>query len=71
MTNVTISLPKEKPAKIRKKAALYGISAEALLPASIDPLLQSPDEEFDRRQATYLNRTKSFTKGLPNAFPDS
>ncbi len=39
MTDITVSFPEERLAKLREMAAAYGISAEELVRATIDQLL--------------------------------
>ena len=46
MTDLTISLPEDKLAKLRERASAYGVSAEDLVRAGIDRLLESPEDDF-------------------------
>jgi hypothetical protein len=48
MTDLKISLPEDKLAKLREKAAAYGVTAEELVRVGIEHLLESPEEEFKR-----------------------
>jgi hypothetical protein len=64
MTDITLSFPEDRLAKLREMAAAYGISAEELVRASIDQLLGGPEEEFKRVADYVLNKNKELYRRL-------
>jgi antitoxin FitA len=55
MTNLTITLPEDRMAKLRELAAVLGTSPEELVRVSIEDLLGRPEEDF-RKAAEYILR---------------
>ena len=68
MTDITISLPEDTLAKLREKASMYGVSAEELVRAGIDRLLDSSEAEFEQAVDYVLRKNENFTEGSPDAF---
>jgi antitoxin FitA len=64
MSDLTISLPEDELAKLREKAATYGVSAEELVRAGIDHLLESPEEEFQRAADYVLKKNEELYRRL-------
>jgi plasmid stability protein len=64
MSDITITLPEERRAKLRERAAAYGISAEELVRASIDNLIGGPDEEFEKAADFVLKRNEELYQRL-------
>lgn len=64
MTDITITLPEERPAKLRQKAAEYGLSAEELVRASIDQLIGGPAEEFETAANYVLEKNEELYRRL-------
>ncbi len=64
MTNITISLPEEKLAKLSEKAAVYGVTAEELARVGIEHLLESPEEEFNRAVDYLLMKNEGLYRRL-------
>ncbi len=64
MTDITITLPDERLAKLRERAAAYGVSAEELVRAGIDHLIGGPDEEFEKAADYVLKKNAELYRRL-------
>lgn len=64
VTDITITLPKEKLAKLRERAAAYGVSAEDLVRVTIDRLIGGSDEEFERAADCVLKKNEELYRRL-------
>jgi hypothetical protein len=64
MTDITITIPEERLAKLRELAATYGISAEELVRASIDQLLGGPEDEFKKAADYVLKKNEELYQRL-------
>ena len=58
MSNITITLPEDRMAKLRELAAGLGMSPEELIRASLEDLLGRPEEEFQRAINYVLQKNK-------------
>jgi len=64
MTEITVSFPEDSLAKLRELAAVHGISAEELVRARIDQLLDRSEEEFKRVADYVLKKNKELCQRL-------
>jgi hypothetical protein len=64
MSELTISIAEEKLARLREKDSACGVSAEELVSAGIDRLLEGPDEDFERAAAYMLNKNEELYRRL-------
>ena len=64
MTGITITLPEERLAKLRERAAAYGVSAEDLVRVTIDHLIGGSDEEFERAADYVLKKNEELYRRL-------
>jgi hypothetical protein len=64
MTDLKISLPENKMARLTEKAAAYGVSAEDLVLAGIEHVLESPEEEFERAVDYVLMKNEKLYRRL-------
>jgi predicted kinase len=53
MSTITIELPEERLQKLRELAAQLGVAPEELIRASVEGLLNRPDDRF-RQAAEYV-----------------
>ena len=58
MSSITIELPEERLQKLREMAAELGVTPEELIRASIEGLLNRPDDQF-RQAAEYVLKKNS------------
>ena len=58
MSSITIELPEERLQKLRELAAELGVTPEELLRASVEGLLNRPDDEF-KQAAEYVLKKNS------------
>ncbi|MFH1113637.1 MAG: hypothetical protein V1792_06915 [Pseudomonadota bacterium] len=68
MSELTISISEEKPARLRERTSAYGVGAEELVRAGIDRLLEVLKRISRRQRRTCSRRTKNCTQGRPDAF---
>lgn len=64
MTELTINLSEEKLVKLRERASSYGVSAEELVLAGIDRLLESPAEDFEKAADYVLKKNEELYRRL-------
>lgn len=64
MTELTIPLSEDKLVKLREKAAAYGVTAEELVRAGVDHLLEGPEEEFERAAEYVLKKNRDLYQRL-------
>jgi antitoxin FitA len=64
MSDITISLPEDKLAKLKEMAAGVGTSPEELVRASVEDLLGRPDEQFQRAAAYVLQKNEELYRRL-------
>jgi len=64
MSNITISLPEDRLAKLKEMAAGLGTSPEELVRASVEDLLARPEEEFQRAAAYVLKKNEELYQRL-------
>ncbi len=64
MSNITISLPEDRLAKIKEMAAGLGASPEELVRASVEDLLGRPEEEFQRAASYVLKKKEEIYRRL-------
>jgi len=58
MSSITIELPEERLQKLRELAAQLGVAPEELIRASVEGLLNRPDDRF-RQAAEYVLKKNS------------
>ena len=64
MTTVTIELPKERVKQLRELAARYGTSPEELVRASVEELLNRPEEDFQKAVQYVIKKNAELYKRL-------
>jgi hypothetical protein len=64
MTDLKISLPEDKMARLTEKASAYGVSAEDLVLAGIEHVLESPEVEFERAVDYVLMKNEELYRRL-------
>lgn len=56
MTTITITLPDDRLQKLKEKASRLRVSPEELVRATVEELLDRPEEEFQRALEYVLNK---------------
>ena len=64
MTTITIDLSKERLRKLKELAAYYGVSPEELVRASVEDILEHPEERFQRAVDYVLKKNDELYKRL-------
>lgn len=64
MTELRIHLSEDKLAKLKDRAATYGVTPEDLVRAGIDRLLESPEGEFERAADYVLKKNEELYRRL-------
>ncbi|MGO9118725.1 MAG: ribbon-helix-helix protein, CopG family [Desulfomonilaceae bacterium] len=64
MTDLKISLPEDKMARLTEKASAYGISPEELVRASVDQLVEGPEAEFKKAADYVLKKNEQLYQRL-------
>jgi len=64
MTTITIDLPKERIRKLKELAAHYGVSPEELVRASVEDMLEQPEEQFQKAADYVLKKNDELYKRL-------
>jgi predicted transcriptional regulator len=64
MTPITISLPDDVMEKLQDLAGRHSISPEELVRASVEELVASPDESFQKALDYVLSKNKELYKRL-------
>ena len=64
MSEIIISLPEERLAKLKEMAAGLGTSPEELVRASVEDLLGRPEEEFQRAASYVLKKNEELYRRL-------
>ncbi len=64
MTDLKIRLPEDKMARLTEKASACGVSAEDLVLAGIEHVLESPEEEFERAVDCVLMKNEELYRRL-------
>lgn len=64
MTTITISLPDDRLQKLREIATRLSVAPEELVRASIEELLNRPEEEFQQALAYVLNKNAELYRRL-------
>jgi antitoxin FitA len=64
MKNLIITLPEERMAKLREMAVGLGTSPEELARASIEDLLERPEEDFEKASTYILHKNAELYRRL-------
>jgi antitoxin FitA len=64
MTDITITLPEGRLAKLKEMASAYGISPEELVRASVDQLVEGPEVEFKKAADYVLKKNEELYQRL-------
>jgi antitoxin FitA len=64
MTTITISLPDDRLKQLKETAARLRVEPEELVRASIEDLLNRPDEEFQKALAYVLKKNAELYRRL-------
>ena len=64
MTDLKISLPEDKMARLIERASTYRLSLEDLVLAGIEHLLESPEEEFEKAVDYVLMKNEELYRRL-------
>ena len=64
MSDITISLPEDRLAKLKEMATGLGTSPEELVRASVEDLLGRPDEEFQKAVSYVLQKNEELYRRL-------
>jgi hypothetical protein len=64
MSDITISLPKDRLAKLKEMATGLGTSPEELVRASVEDLPGRPDEEFQKAASYVLQKNEELYRRL-------
>ncbi|MFH1114619.1 MAG: DNA-binding protein [Pseudomonadota bacterium] len=58
MSELTIRIPEEKPARLREKASACGVGAEEIVRTGIDRLLEGSEEDFETAMTYVLKKNE-------------
>jgi hypothetical protein len=64
MTDLTVSLPDEIVERLRERSAEWGVAPEALVTASVEELLDRPNEEFRELMDYLMSKNMELYKRL-------
>jgi hypothetical protein len=64
MGSITIALPEDSIVKLKEVAGSFGLTSEELVRASIENLLASPDEAFEKAAEYVLNKNRELYRRL-------
>lgn len=64
MTTITITLPDDRLQKLKEKASRLRVSPEELVRATVEELLDRPEEEFQRALEYVLNKNAELYRRL-------
>jgi antitoxin FitA len=64
MTSITITLPDDRLRKLKEKATRLRVSPEELVRASVEELLERPEEDFQRALDYVLKKNAELYRRL-------
>ena len=64
MSSITIELPEERMQELRERAARFGVAPEELVRASVEGLLNRPDDRFKEAAEYVLKKNDELYRRL-------